>query len=371
MLRAWALIGTAFLAVGCAPTRADTQGPPLPGEVWLGAVDIARAGIVVEDVDERDIDDVLVTSGRIAFDEARVAHVVTPVSGRVVAIEGRLGERVHAGQTLAVIHSPDLGDATAALAKATAELVASAHAHRRAQSLLRGGAASAESVEQAEDAWRQARAERERASQKVALFHAGRHVTQVFTLTSPIDGAVLARSLNPGAELQGAYVGGPTSDLFTIGDLDVVWVSGDVYESDIARVHAGLLVEVEVTGVGDFAGTVDLVSNMLNPETRTAILRCSIHNPAHILQPGMYGTVRVHVAPTRALALPRRAVFRLGEQDLVFLDRGSAPDGRTRFVRWPVAVDPRGNGPYEAVVQGAVRGDRVVVEGAASLSPML
>jgi len=356
-------------AVGCNTSKAATQPGLPPGEVWLAADEVTHGGITVEKMGLHGIDDVLATSGRVAFDEERVAHITSPVSGRVVKIDGVLGAHVKKGQTLALISSPDLGDATSTLAKAQADLIATEHAYARAKELFAGGGASVSAVEQAEDAYRQAKAEVERAQEKVALFHAGRSVTGSYPLVSPIEGDILARNINPGAELQGTYSGGNLPELFTVGDLPDVWVFADIYETDLARVHAGQNVEVSVVGIpAPFEGKVDYVSNMLDPQTRTARLRCTIPNPQGALKPEMYGTVRVSVAPRQALAVPRGAILHLGGQQLVFLDRGNAPDGRRRYERLPIIADETGNNPYVPVEHGLDPGDEVVTKGAEVLS---
>jgi cobalt-zinc-cadmium efflux system membrane fusion protein len=360
------------MGVSCTPSRAATVTGAPPGEVWLRPDEVTAAGIAGVPVEEHNVDDVLVASGRISFNEERVAHVSSPVSGRVVRIDGALGQHVKRGQVLALITSPDLGDATAALAKAGADLIATEHAFQRAKLLREGGGASDLTVEQAEDAWRIARAEAERAQEKVALFHAGRSVTQSYPLTSPIEGNILARTVTPGFEVQGTYSGGTLPELFTVGDLDDVWVFADIYETDLARVHAGQRVEVSVVGTGKpFQGKVDYVANMLDPQTRTARLRCSIHNPDHQLEPEMYGTVRVAVAPVQALAVPRGAILHLAGQALVFVERGMAPDGRMRFERLPLVVDESGDMPFVPVEHGLERGDKVVATGAEVLSSRL
>jgi cobalt-zinc-cadmium efflux system membrane fusion protein len=340
--------------------------------VWVAADELTKGDIAVLPVAEHDVDDVLTASGHISFNEERVAHVSSPVSGRVVRIDGALGEHVKRGQVLAMITSPDLGDATSALSKAEADLIATEHAFGRAKLLREGGGASDATVEQAEDAYRSARAEVERAREKVALFHAGRAVTQSYPLTSPIEGNILARTVTPGFEVQGTYSGGSLPELFTVGDLDEVWVFADIYETDLSRVHAGQAVQVSVVGTGKpFAGKVDYVAEMLDPQTRTARLRCTIANPDRLLEPEMYGTVRVAVAPVQALAIPREAILHLAGQALVFVERGPAPDGRTRFERMPVVVDESGDARFVPVEHGLEPGEKVVVKGADALSSRL
>ncbi|HEY8091081.1 MAG TPA: efflux RND transporter periplasmic adaptor subunit, partial [Polyangiaceae bacterium] len=112
MTRGLLLILLAVAAVGCSHTEAAPASPLPPGEVWLSAADVARNHVEEDTVQLRGLDDILVSSGRLSFDEGRVAHVISPVTGRVERIEGSLGQHVTKGQTLAVLRSPDLGDAT-------------------------------------------------------------------------------------------------------------------------------------------------------------------------------------------------------------------------------------------------------------------
>ena len=92
---------------------------------------------------------------------------------------------------------------------------------------------------------------------------------------------MLLRNINPGIEVQGQYSGGAGNnclpgltsnaacgELFTIGELDKVWVLGDIYEIDLARVHVGAHASVTTVAYPGtvFAGTVDWVSGSLDTE---------------------------------------------------------------------------------------------------------
>src|SRR6202000_761550 len=128
-------------------------------------------------------------------------------------------------------------------------------------------------LEMAEDTYRQARAEVERARQKEALLRVGGAdaVTQTYTLTSPVDGEVLMRNISPGIEVQGQYSGGTAQELFTIGELDRVGVLGNVDGRDLARGPVGTPAQVTVVAYPKrtFSGTVDWVSGALDPNSRT------------------------------------------------------------------------------------------------------
>ena len=371
---ACALVLSALFSTGCHKSQAASepaQAQPPPGEVWLSQQQVLDAKIDVQQVTDQDVDDTILTSGRVALDDLRSGHVFSPVTGRVVKIEAQLGQRVKKGDPLATLESPDIGNTVSDVHKAEADLIAAQHDYERKKDLFEQKAGSAADLEAAEDSYRKAKAEIERARQKQSLLRVGSAdaVTQMYTLTSPIDGEVLMRNINPGIEVQGQYSGGATQELFTVGELDKVWVLADLYEMDISRVHVGTPADVTVVAYPDkvFKGQVDWVSGMLDPSTRTAKVRCTFDNPERLLRPEMYATIQISVDQKRALAIPRNALLRLGEYKVVFVEVGDEP-GRVRFRRVPVDVDEGEASPWLEVKHGLESGQKVVVNGAILLS---
>ncbi len=342
-------------------------------ELWISKAQLERSGIEVNTVDEQALTDTVVTSGKIAFDDARVAHVYSPVSGRVTRIFAGLGQQVKRGEALALIQSPDIGIASSDVSKAEADLVAAQHAFDRQQRLLAQGATPQADYEQAEDNYKKAQAELERARQRSRLMGAGTAVTQGFTLRSELEGRVVSRNLSPGMEVQSQYSVGSAQELFTIGTTDVLWLLADVYEVDIPRVKTGSTAHVQVIAVPDrsFDGTVDYISDVLDPTLRTLEARVVLANPEHLLKPEMYATVSIATNPRNALAIPRTAVLRLGEQTVAFVERDTSPDGLVRFLRLPVAIDEQSPSGLVPVRSGLVKGDRVAVSGVQILQSML
>jgi cobalt-zinc-cadmium efflux system membrane fusion protein len=364
-------------SAGCQKSHAAAEptGPEPPsGEVWLSPQQVADAKIDVKVVKEEDVDDTILTSGRVTLDDLRAGHVFSPVTGRVVKINAQLGQRVKKGDALATIESPDIGSTVSDVHKAEADLIAAQHDYQRKKDLFEQKAGSAADLEAAEDTWRKAKAELERARQKQALLRVGAVdlVTQTYVLPSPIDGDVLMRNINPGIEVQGQYSGGATQELFTVGELDRVWVLADIYEMDLSRVHIGTPAVVTVVAYKDrvFKGQVDWVSGMLDPNTRTAKVRCTFDNADRLLRPEMYSTVQISVDQKRALAIPRNALLRLGEYKVVFTEVGS-DSGHVRFQRVPVDVDEGESSQWLEVKHGLEVGQKVVVNGAILLSQKL
>jgi len=72
---------------------------------------VTAANLLVEPLALQPVGGLVVTSGSVTFDDLKVAHVMSPVTGRVIHIEAQPGQRVKKGDTLAVIESPDVGSA--------------------------------------------------------------------------------------------------------------------------------------------------------------------------------------------------------------------------------------------------------------------
>jgi cobalt-zinc-cadmium efflux system membrane fusion protein len=375
-LRRIALFGLLLLSVGCRheAAAADNASPP-PGQAWLTEQQMRDAKIEVSPVDEQDTDDTILTSGRVVFDDTRVAHIISPVNGRITRIDAALGERVKKGMPLAVIDSPDIGIASSDVGKAMAEATAAEHDYHRKKDLFDQHAVSQADFEIAEDNYDKAKAELSRARQKLTTLHGGGggQVTQGFALTAPIDGEVISRNVSPGIEVQGQYGGGTGVELFTIGELDKVWVLADVYEMDLGRVHVGSPVKVKIVAYKDkiFESKLDYVAGKLDESTRTIQVRCTFDNADRLLKPGMYATVSVSVDEKKALALPHDAIIRMGDQTVVFVQVGKTPDGRVKFERRPVSVDEGEGSKWVPVDHGVEKGQTVVVSGGILLSGMM
>ncbi len=365
-----ALVGLGLFSCKPKVTSAISADAPA-GEVWITQSQAAGMKLKVETVEEKSVDDTIVLSGRIAFDDTRVAHIFSPVTGRVTTIQGQLGGRVKKGDPLVNVESPEVGVASSDLGKAQADVIAAEHDLARQKELLDANATSKHDYEAAEDQFRKAKAELDRARQKVSLLHGGFDgVSQTYTVRAPIDGEIVARNVAPGGEIQGQYGGGSAVELFTVGELDKVWVVADVYEMDIGRIKKDSRVHVKVVSQPTrvFAGKVDWLSRVLDPQTRTARVRCTFENVDRALLPEMYATVEITVDEHKALAVPHSAIVRLGEQTVVFVEKGTAPDGRARYVRTPISADEQEGAQLVPVAHGLEKGMRVVTEGAVLLS---
>jgi RND family efflux transporter MFP subunit len=173
------------------------------------------------------------------------------------------------------------------------------------------------------------------------------------TLYAPIAGKVTDTTPVVGS------MADPSTTLLTIVDPRTLCVDAEIYERDLAKLHAGQEVAVTVPAYpGEtFRGRIGYIGDEVKAETRTITVRTEVENASERLKPGMYADVKLFLeeeAP--ALALPERAVLdHLGEK-MVFLktEEGYLPQA--------VQVGTR-QGGYVEIVRGLEEGDEVVLEG--------
>src|SRR5262249_11829290 len=348
------------------------EGAPPRGGIGLTDAQIQGAALTIAPAGKHQLSLHLVTAGRVAFDEGRVAHVFSSVSGRVTRVLAAFGQRVGKGDGLAIIESPDLGSAWSDVAKARADFVAAEHEHERQRSLFEHHAAAQRDYEAAQDNAAKAKAEVDRAEMRLSMLHASASgpPTQEFVLRSPIAGEVINRAATPGLEIQGMLSSANVvAELFTIGDIDRVWVWGDLYERDLGRVRRNQPVTISSVAYPGraIAGTVDFVSDALDKDTHIARFACAVSNPDHLLKPEMYVALTIETQKKEALAIPASAVVRSADRRMVYVRDGKTSDGRTRFLERSVDLG-EGDDGWVAVNSGLEAGGRVVVAGALPLS---
>jgi cobalt-zinc-cadmium efflux system membrane fusion protein len=361
------------LASACRERPVQVPPPAPAGEAWLTEKQVADGRISVEPAAVGPVGAPVVAPAKVAFDDLKVAHIYSPVAGRVTRVLAHPGDRVRHGTTLAAVQSPDVGQAQSELAKSHADLELAEQELRRQKELFEARAASRRDLETAEAGAARARAEFARANDKARLLRTQGHaVDQDYEVRSPLDGEVVSRSIGIGMEVQGQYAGGQAVELFTVGDMSSVWVLADVFAIDVPRLAVGALARVTLPAFPGrtFDGKVSWIASALDPAARTARVRIPLPNPDRLLKPEMLGTVEIAGRSREALSVPRAAVVRVGDQRVLFLEDGRSPDGRVRFVRRAVQVEDEG-ADRVAVTAGLAPGERVVTGGAILLLGLL
>lgn len=320
----------------CGRTVRNVDPPPylVEGDLVVFADGRRPAVLSIEPVRMAGNDHLRVT-GRLVLDEDTTVRIFPPVSGRVVSILADVGTRVAAGQTLALLASPDFGQAQSEAARAAADLSVKDRALERTRELFEHGAAPRKDLDQAEAGHDRARAEAARTLARLNLWGgpgaAPGTVDESFSLKSPVAGQVVERALNPGQEVRSDA----KTPLFLVSDPKTLWILLDVTEGDLARVAAGATLRVTSAAWPErvFPGRLEVVGASLDPTTRTLRARGRVENADGLLKGGMYVTIDVfETAAARRMVLPAYAIIR-DDQTFVFVEE--APG---RYRRTPVSI---------------------------------
>lgn len=305
-------------------------------------------------------------SARISYDENVTARVSSPIAGRVTKILVQPGDRVAAGQLLAVLDAPDFAAAVADVAKSAADLQLKQKAFARSSELYQAEVIARKDFENAETDLHQAEAENNRA--KLRLRNLDRGVTRsaagVFELRAPVAGIVSERSINPGSEVRPDL----PAPLFVITDPTHLWVLVDLPERNlgVVQVKQEVVVEVDAYPEERFYARVSSIGEVLDPMTRRIQVRCDIANPKRMLKPEMYA--RVTPLASKQHPLPRisnSALITEGLYSFVFVEKEPGV-----FERRRVELGLKGRS-VSYVKDGLAAGDRVVIGGALLLNSEL
>ncbi|TRX03033.1 efflux RND transporter periplasmic adaptor subunit [Candidatus Methylobacter oryzae] len=297
-------------------------------------------------------------TGTIAYDETRTARVSSPIAGRVIGSISALGAHVKAGDALAELDSPELGQAQSDYAGAQADLNLANRAFQRMQELYANGIVPRKDHEQAQDNLARARSEAERARLRLANLGIRTGGTDNrFRLHAPIAGTITERNINPGMEVRSDL----DSPLFVISDLSKLWVQMDIFEKDIGLIHAGAQVLVRVPAYpGEiFTATVSYIGQVVEETTRTVKVRCTLSNDDFRLLPAMYTAIEVQSAPNDdAVVVPLTALFTEEESDWVYVDVGDY-----HYQKRPVKAGLRLK-DRAVILEGLKPGEHLVLDGA-------
>jgi membrane fusion protein, heavy metal efflux system len=305
-------------------------------------------------------------TGAVDFDNDQATTVLAPFSGPVSRLLVSLGAQVKQGDPLAEVYSPDFAAAVGAYRKALATAKTDRRLADLDKDLLQHQGVAVREAEQAETDAVNAEADRDAALQAVVSLNVlpqaikdiqeGRPVSRPEgMIRSPIAGTVVEKLITPGELLEAG-----TTPCFTVANLSRVWVMTQVFGSDLAAVSVGDSAEV-ATGIESkkFSGRVDNISALVDPDTRSVVVRVVVDNPGNFLKKLMYVRVTIQSRQeSTGLLVPVSAILH-DDENLPFVYLAQA-DGS--FARRQVTVSYRTEDQYD-IADGLKSGDEVIVDG--------
>lgn len=349
------LVAVLALLAGCSGEPEAQKAPSIKVEGEVATlVEQDKAGLLKVAAVERDPGSVLSLPGRLVWNEEKTVRVFPQLGGRVQLLAVDVGAVVKAGQPLAVLNSPDYGQALADARKAKADAQVAQQAVERNRQLREAGVIAEKDWLLAEAAGVAARAESERASRRLAGL--GGEADGSYVLRSPLAGIVVERTANPGMEFRTDQA---AAAMFVITDPASLWLQLDAGEADLAYLKPGepLAIESRQYPGERFKGVIRHVADFVDPATRTIKARGEVPNADRRLKGEMFVNARIDLPATEVLRVPAPAVVLSGTQRFVFVEE--APG---RYRRQAVVTGRERDGWIE-VASGVRAGERVIVEG--------
>jgi membrane fusion protein, heavy metal efflux system len=348
-----------------SPSPAGTAVRPLirSGDtVTLPEGSPLRTELAVAPVVAKDIKRDLVLPAIVEADPARLIKVAPPLAGRVTQLKVGLGERVHAGQQLLVIDSPDLGTAYSDYDRAKVLLALAGKTRDRLRALEKIGGAAMKDLQQAETDYITAEVELQRAGARLKQIGVEPDVankSRTVTVVAPMAGSIIDLGVAPGE-----YWNDPTAAMMTIADLKTVWVTASVPEKDTSLVSRDQPVAVSFAAypAEAFSGKVLFVSDVLDQTTRRTKVTIAFDNPDTRLRPGMFASVTFYAPVQKVPVVPTSALVLKDDETRIFIE--TAP---WTFEAHDVDIGFQ-QGSEATLTRGVNVGDRIVVRGGALLS---
>ena len=377
----WLLRGDAALTEDDHEEAGHVELPP--GVVEIPEAAQKNAGVQTLAVERRVLPATIEVTGTVAPVESRVAHIRPLARGVVESIGVTLGARVRQGQTLVTYDNIELGElvgdylaAGAALRQAEADLEVRQRSLERAEALIKLEAVAQQTLDLRRAEFKNAQAAVGSQKASVAkveeqLHRFGLSDSDLAKLTpdeggsahrtashsvlrAPSSGVVTKLDVATGELVE------PERELMTISDISTVWVLADVYEKDLAKVRVDSDVNIRVDAYPDrvFVGRLTYVADVIDPETRTAKVRCVIANPDGALKLDMFARVAVATTDSRdGIVIPSAAVQQIDGMSVVFVRQ--TPE---RFIRRNVQLGVSAGDVVE-VVSGLQQGDVIATVG--------
>ena len=294
-----------------------------------------------------------------------VAHIVPRVPGVVRSVSKNLGDKVVAGDVLAIIHSRELSDYKTGYLGAMEKLTLAQAMFERENTLWEKKITAEQEYLNAKRDLVDAQIEMRSARQKLyALGFSQEYLENlsnqpdesfiVYEIITPIAGTIIEKHLTLGEMLK------DDSEPFVVADLSNVWVKVNVHQRDLLTVRCGQKVVIKTEhNLGE--GIVSYVSSVLDENTRTALARIVLSNSDGMWRPGTFAAASICVDQAECkVVVTKEAIATMEGNPFVFLVK---EDGFS-----PLEVElGKSNDEFTEIVSGLELGQMYVAKGAFTL----
>lgn len=378
--------------------------------VEVDAQGVQALGIRTSTAGAGAIKNILKSTGEVKAAETNAFEVNAPVSGTVRAVYAKHGDPVRKGQLLATIHSMEVADHLTDLITERNKIVGdiertktqyqseiplqqkevelSELEYKRQQTLFAEKIAALKTFQQAKNEYEKAKVKltslRNRQEQELKILNkqlaatlsnmkgqlkimgitsgavdkalSGGGVTADLPIVAPVSGVVTMREVSLGERVE------PGKQIFSIVNLNPIWVMVDVFQEQIPQIQLGQQVQLKTPSNQVVSGTISSIDSVVDPLKKTLHVRIVADNRTGVLRPGMFVTAEILLGNviSNNVVLPLAAVIDNANKHIVYKRSGD------KYTPVEVMLGQQAGGQVE-IVQGISPGEQVVTEGARQL----
>jgi len=332
--------------------------------IQLGSDAARKVNIAFHTVEARPVAETLRANAETSYPPNRHARIAPRIPGVIREVKAILGQEIEGGGVLAVLDSPEFGQAKSDYLQALSVLNLRQKTYEQERLLLEKKITTGREALEAETNFEESKLAVNRAKQRLSVLGLSQQqvkavgenqdTSTTFEVTAPFGGTVVDAVAVPGETAT------PDKPIFGVAAMDRLWISIDVYEADSPKIAKEQRVTFTVEGLPGqkFPGKVVAIGGEVDDRTRTVKVFAEVKNLQGLLRARMFGRAEITVKPAEPILLvPKEAVQNDGDCNLVFV--APAPG---IFQARKVEIGRAFEGGFE-IVGGIVAGDKIVTTG--------
>lgn len=310
--------------------------------------------VQISELQEQQITETLSLTGNISYNEDDVISFRSLLEGIVEQVQFNLGDYVQKGQVLAVIKSSDITNLNQERQSIMNQLAVLRQKVKSTEALLEDGMASQRELEEVQMELATLQSSSQTINDVLNLYNATPQ-KGVFQIKAPKNGYIVEKNMTSGMNINQDQ-----EPLFSISNLNQIWVMVNIYANHLQYIETGAEVMVKTLAYPDlvFSGKIQNISNVFDNEERVLKARVVLENKDLRLKPGMSADIIIN-KPSHsdaAIAIPHAAIVFNNNKKHVVIYRSDC-DLSIREVQ-PIAE----NDQYIYVRENFSEGEKVITE---------
>lgn len=309
-------------------TQEEEQEENTGKEVELNSAQKKAAGIVLGQLEDKNLSDVIKVNGQTELPPQNQADVTTFLSGTITQILVNIGDRVNKGQVLAIADSPEYIKLQEDYQISKNNLEYLELEYKRQQTLRAENVNSEKTYQKTKSELNIEKSRYQSLTNQLSLVGAGS--SRTLKIVAPISGNVSAIPIRIGTNM----VNGQT--LFSLVDNSKIHLDLKIYEKDLPYVHEGQKVSFNLTNINkaEVTATIFSIGKAFEPGTKTVIAHANIEQVPDNLIPGLYVNALIDVGTNTVKALPNEAIVKADGREFIFIaEEGEAHEEHFHYKR--------------------------------------